>query len=55
MVKRIVLTLVVLSGAVTVPRPAMAGCTTARADCYTAAVKVCVPPADGRRCSPAPE
>ena len=40
MVKKIVLTLVVLSGVVAVPRPAMAGCTTALADCYTAAAKV---------------
>lgn len=40
MVKKIVLTLVVLSGVVAVPRPAMAGCTTGLADCYTAAARV---------------
>jgi len=40
MVKKIVLTLVVLSGVVAVPLPAMAGCTTTLADCYYAAAKV---------------
>ena len=40
MVKKIVVTLLVLSGAVAVPRSATAGCTTALADCYTAAAKV---------------
>ena len=40
MVKKIVLTLVVLSGVVAVPRPAMAGCTTTLADCYYGAAKV---------------
>ena len=40
MVKKIVLTLVVLSGAMAVPRPAMAGCTTELADCYVRAARV---------------
>lgn len=40
MVKKIVLTLVVLSGVIAAPRPALAGCTTGLADCYTAAAKV---------------
>ena len=40
MVKKIVLTLVVLSGALAVPRPAVAGCTTALADCYALAARV---------------
>jgi hypothetical protein len=40
MVKKIVLTLVVLSGAIAVPRPAVAGCTTELADCYLRAARV---------------
>jgi hypothetical protein len=40
MVKKIVLALVVFTGAVAVPRQAMAGCATTLADCYVAAAKV---------------
>jgi len=40
MVKKMVLALVVLSGVIAAPRPAMAGCTTDLADCYEAAAKV---------------
>jgi len=40
MVKKIVLALVVLSGIVASPRPAIAGCTTDFADCYIAAAKI---------------
>ena len=40
MVKKILLTLVVMTGLVGVPRPAMAGCTTALMECYEAAAKV---------------
>jgi hypothetical protein len=40
MVKKTVLTLMVLAGLVAAPRPAMAGCTTQLAECYEAAAKV---------------
>jgi hypothetical protein len=40
MVKKILVTLVVIAGCLAAPRPAMAGCTTALADCYVAAAKV---------------
>jgi hypothetical protein len=40
MVKKILLTLVVLAGFVAVPRSAMAGCTTDLGDCYAAAARI---------------
>ena len=40
MVKKILLTLVVLSGFVAVPRSAMAGCTTDLGECFEAAAQV---------------
>lgn len=40
MVKKMVLTLVVLAGFLSVPRTAMAMCATGLADCYVAAAKV---------------
>ena len=40
MVKKILLTLVVLTGMAAAPRPAMAGCTTDLADCYVRAAKI---------------
>jgi hypothetical protein len=40
MVKKILLTLVMLGGFLAAPRPAMAGCTTDLADCYAAASQV---------------
>ena len=40
MVKKILLTLVVLTGMAAAPRHAMAGCTTDLADCYGRAAKV---------------
>jgi hypothetical protein len=40
MVKKILLTVVVLSGLLAAPRSAMAGCTTTLADCYTTAAKI---------------
>ena len=40
MVRKILLTLVVLSGFMAVPRSAMAGCTTDLADCYGRAARV---------------
>lgn len=40
MVKKMLLTLVVLAGFVTVPRTAMAGCTTDLADCYGRAARI---------------
>jgi hypothetical protein len=40
MVKKIVLTVVVLAGSFAAPRPASAGCTTNLADCFTAAAKI---------------
>jgi hypothetical protein len=40
MVKKVLLTLVVLAALAATPRPAIAGCTTALADCYTAAAKI---------------
>ena len=38
--KRVVFGAIVLMGLVAVPRPALAGCTTSLADCYTAAAKI---------------
>lgn len=38
--KRVVFGAIVLMGFVAVPRPALAGCTTSLADCYTAAAKI---------------
>ena len=40
MLKKTLLALVVLVGLAATPRPAMAGCTTDLADCYTAAAKI---------------
>lgn len=40
MVKKILFAAIVLMGFVAVPRPAIAGCTTTLADCYTAAAKI---------------
>lgn len=40
MVKKVLLTLVVLAGLVAVPRSAMAGCTVQLAECYEAAAKI---------------
>ena len=40
MVKKTLLALVILGGLFGVPRPAMAGCTTDLADCYTRAAKI---------------
>jgi hypothetical protein len=40
MVKKILVTLAVIAGSLAAERPAMAGCTTALADCYTAAAKI---------------
>ena len=40
MVKKILMTLVVIAGSLAAPRPAMAGCTTDLADCYLAAAKI---------------
>lgn len=40
MVKKVLLTLVVLSGFMAVPRPAMAGCTTDLADCFGRAGRI---------------
>ena len=40
MVKKVLLTLVVLAAVAATPRSAMAGCTTTLADCYTAAAKI---------------
>lgn len=40
MVKKVLLSAVVLTGFVAVPRPAMAGCTTDLLDCYTRAAKI---------------
>lgn len=40
MVMKILVTALVLVGAVAVPRPAMAGCTTDMAACFEAAAKV---------------
>jgi hypothetical protein len=40
MVKKILLTLVVLAGFAGAPRSAMAGCTTDLADCYGRAAKI---------------
>src|SRR5260221_2099164 len=41
MVKKILLSLVVLTGVFAAPRPAMAGCTTDLLDCYRRAGGVC--------------
>ena len=40
MVKKMVMAVVLLAGMAAAPRPAMAGCTTALADCYEAAAKI---------------
>ena len=40
MVKRILVTLVAIAGCLAAERPAIAGCTTALADCYLAAAKI---------------
>ena len=40
MVKKIVLASLVLVGLAASPRPALAGCTTTLADCYTSAAKI---------------
>ena len=40
MVKKVLFAALVLTGLIAVPRPALAGCTTALADCYTAAAKI---------------
>ena len=40
MVKKTLLALVILSGFLGAPTPAMAGCTTDLADCYTRAAKI---------------
>ena len=40
MVKKVLFAALVLTGAVSVPQPAMAGCTTTLADCFTAAAKI---------------
>jgi hypothetical protein len=40
MVKKVLFAALVLMGLVAVPQPALAGCTTALADCYTAAAKI---------------
>ena len=40
MVKKILFAAIMIMGFVTVPRPVLAGCTTALADCYTAAAKI---------------
>ena len=40
MVKKILLTLVVVAGMVAAPRPAMAGCTTDFAECLERAAKI---------------
>ena len=40
MVKKTLMTLVVIAACLGAPRPAMAGCTTDLADCYLAAAKI---------------
>ena len=40
MVKKILMVMVVAAGCLAAPRPAMAGCTTALADCYLAAARI---------------
>ena len=40
MLKKTLMTLAVIAGCLAAPRPAMAGCTTALADCYLAAAKI---------------
>ena len=40
MVTKILLTAIVLAGAVAIPRPAIAGCTTNLAACFEAAAKI---------------
>lgn len=40
MVKKMLMVVVVAAGCLAAPRPAMAGCTTALADCYIAAAKI---------------
>jgi len=40
MVKKMVLVMVVAAGSLAAPRPAMAGCTTALADCYYSAARI---------------
>jgi len=40
MVKKILVTLAVIAGGFAAERPAIAGCTTALADCYLAAAKI---------------
>jgi hypothetical protein len=40
MVKTMMMAVVLVAGVVAAPRPAMAGCTTDLADCYTRAAKV---------------
>ena len=40
MVKKVLCTALVLTGLVAAPRPALAGCTTTLAGCYTAAAKI---------------
>ena len=40
MVRKILLTAIVLAGAVAVPRPALAGCTTNMMQCFEAAAKI---------------
>ena len=40
MVKKVLFAALILAGTVTAPQPALAGCTTTLADCYTHAAKV---------------
>lgn len=40
MVKKVLLSAIVLTGVMAAPRPAMAGCTTDLLDCYAAAAKI---------------
>jgi len=40
MVKRMLMTAMLLGGMAAAPRPAIAGCTTDLADCYAAAAKI---------------